>query len=201
MPKPVETDPAASQAAAASAATAKTAPASLLGIKPIMSGQQNRGLLVKVGNPPYLMQKYRNLVELSPGFGHPPPKVRSSEIAVEVALHHFRHSIILTNLRPLQLYHAMNILPSASSAFLINALMRGGVDATISSIYGPQYVLFDSDDSDDTSSSSESEGDSDDSLVSSASSIRGCTAKMAKIFLASESHENWRSYQDGVEKE
>jgi hypothetical protein len=27
---------------------------------------------------------------------------------------------------------------------------------------------------------------------------RGCTGKMAQIFLASESHENWGSYQDGV---
>jgi hypothetical protein len=34
----------------------------------------------------------RNLVELSPGFGFLPPKVRSSEVAVEVALHHFRRS-------------------------------------------------------------------------------------------------------------
>jgi hypothetical protein len=28
--------------------------------------------------------------------------------------------------------------------------------------------------------------------------IWGCTGKMAQIFLASESHENWGSYQDGV---
>ena len=27
---------------------------------------------------------------------------------------------------------------------------------------------------------------------------RGCTGKKAQIFLASESHENWGSYQDGV---
>jgi hypothetical protein len=90
----------------------------------------------------------------------------------------------------------MNILPAASTSFLIDALNRGGVDRVISSLYGLQYAPSDSSSSDDDSdtSSSEWDDDADDASYSSLSSASSVSSEDSF-------HRVFKSHFDGDEDE